>query len=431
MSNPVLGLLFLARAIARVSHSHASGTVLVHQANLTWRLEFHQGKLVCVTGSRYRVNRWRRALIGQQIPVADLMTDQPLASYDPWEYALLSRAVMEGRVDGARAQQVLASLTLEALTQIAGDATVRVTWEVRSSRLLDCAVLESGLYLPGDRLQSLLKESRDLSHLLSRDFPTGAWLDRGLRLEPDRDIPDNRQQTTLSLQPLFNGQRTFWDLALKLNQSPTTTAQMLGYFFRREMIALEVLPDREPQPVVAGHWDRLDRSTGQAPARSNRDPLVACIDDSAVALQRLERIVTQAGYRFYGLRDSMRALAQLIELKPDLILLDLVMPVVNGYEICAQIRRVKALEHTPIVILTGHDGTIDRVRAKLVRASDFLSKISDSNRILETVERHLHGAPSSDGHPHTITSGDSSGTPPARSPHGADTAASTPSLGMA
>lgn len=394
MSDSVVGLLFLARAIARVSHSEASGTLLAHQAHITWRLEFYQGKLVCATGSSYRVRRWQRALLSQQLKVADLMNDQPLASYEPWEYALLSRAVMEGQVDGARAQDVLAGLTLEALTQIAGDATVRVTWEARSSRLLDCAVSESGLALSGDRLQGLLKESRDLSHLLSRDFPTCEWLDRGLRLEPDRNIPDQHQQTTLSLQPLFNGQRTFWDLARKLNQSPTTTARMLGYFFRREMIALEVLPDREPQPVVSGG---LARSAGQAPVRSKRDPLVACIDDSTVALQRLERIVTRAGYRFYGLRDSMRALAQLIELKPDLILLDLVMPVVNGYEICAQIRRVKALEHTPIVILTGHDGAIDRVRAKLVRASDFLSKISDSNRILETVERHLQGVPPTDG----------------------------------
>jgi chemotaxis family two-component system response regulator PixG len=167
---------------------------------------------------------------------------------------------------------------------------------------------------------------------------------------------------------------------------------MLGYFFRQQLLTFQVLPDLEFHPMLT--------STGYAtPATKTEPPLVVCIDDSMVVLQRLERIVTQAGYRFCGMRDSVQALTQLIELKPDLILLDVVMPVVNGYEICAQIRRVKALEHTPIVILTGHDGTIDRVRAKLARASEFLSKVSDSRQILATLERHLPSHNSTRPHP--------------------------------
>jgi chemotaxis family two-component system response regulator PixG len=320
------------------------------------------------------------------------MAGQPPTSYDPWEYALVSRAVMTGQLDSGKAEHVLAALTLEALTQIATDATIRMTWEARSNRLLDCAAVSSGLHLPGDRLQQLLKDARDLSQLLPSDRPVHAWIDRGLSLDAGIELDDSRQHTALSLQPLFNGRRTFWDLALKLNQSPAMTARMLGYFFRQQLLTFQVLPDLEFPPMLS--------STGYAtPATKTEPPLVVCIDDSMVVLQRLERIVTQAGYRFCGMRDSVQALTQLIELKPDLILLDVVMPVVNGYEICAQIRRVKALEHTPIVILTGHDGTIDRVRAKLARASEFLSKVSDSGQILATLERHLPSHNSTRPHP--------------------------------
>ena len=71
------------------------------------------------------------------------------------------------------------------------------------------------------------------------------------------------------------------------------------------------------------------------------------------------------------------------------------MPVVNGYEVCAQIHRVEQLKDTPVVFLTSQDGLIDRVRAKLVKASGFLSKPVDPDTVLETVERLVTTAKSS------------------------------------
>ncbi|NJK63762.1 MAG: response regulator, partial [Synechococcaceae cyanobacterium SM2_3_1] len=72
-------------------------------------------------------------------------------------------------------------------------------------------------------------------------------------------------------------------------------------------------------------------------------------------------------------------------------LLDLMMPVVNGYEICAQIRRVSGLKSVPVVILTSNDGVVDRVRAKMVDSTDFLAKPVDPKKLLETMQRHLPG----------------------------------------
>jgi two-component system, chemotaxis family, response regulator PixG len=91
-------------------------------------------------------------------------------------------------------------------------------------------------------------------------------------------------------------------------------------------------------------------------------------------------------------QDSMRAIATLLSRKPELIFLDLVMPNTNGYEICSQLRKVSAFRDTPIVILTGNDGIIDRVRAKVVGASDFLSKPVDAATVLEVTNRYLQQA---------------------------------------
>jgi chemotaxis family two-component system response regulator PixG len=72
------------------------------------------------------------------------------------------------------------------------------------------------------------------------------------------------------------------------------------------------------------------------------------------------------------------------------------MPNTNGYEICIQLRKVSAFRETPIIILTGNDGIIDRVRAKVVGATDFLGKPVDAETVLAVANKYLkHLKPSS------------------------------------
>ena len=72
-----------------------------------------------------------------------------------------------------------------------------------------------------------------------------------------------------------------------------------------------------------------------------------------------------------------------------MIFLDIGMPIVNGYEICTQVRRVEKLKHIPIVFLTGNDGIIDRVRAKVSGANDFISKPIEIEKIINTINKYI------------------------------------------
>lgn len=65
------------------------------------------------------------------------------------------------------------------------------------------------------------------------------------------------------------------------------------------------------------------------------------------------------------------------------------MPVANGYEICAQLRRAKVLSETPVLILTGRDGAIDRVRANLAGATGFVSKTAGAEALVAAIARRL------------------------------------------
>ena len=116
---------------------------------------------------------------------------------------------------------------------------------------------------------------------------------------------------------------------------------------------------------------------------------VVYIDDSLADSHAMGKIVEGAGYSYANISDSLQALSQLIDLKPQLIFLELVLPVTNGYELCAQIRRIPLFKWTPIIIVTTSRRVSDRVRAKMVGASDFLSKPIRAQPILKALIKHL------------------------------------------
>jgi two-component system, chemotaxis family, response regulator PixG len=131
-------------------------------------------------------------------------------------------------------------------------------------------------------------------------------------------------------------------------------------------------------------------STIATPATSRvRKGMIACIDDSPMIGEQIKEILQPFGYEVKVITNPLQGIATLLQDKPDLIFLDLVMPNTNGYELCTFLRKTSAFQNLPIVILTGHDGVIDRMRAKMAGASDFMSKPPDAMKVLQMVEKHL------------------------------------------
>lgn len=99
--------------------------------------------------------------------------------------------------------------------------------------------------------------------------------------------------------------------------------------------------------------------------------------------------MNEHGYRCFGIQDPLKIMLGLIRNKPNFIFLDLLMPIVNGYEVCEQIRKTPSLKDVPVIILTGKDGLIDRMRSKMVGATGFLGKPVDEDAVLKMLEKYL------------------------------------------
>ncbi|MDY6898684.1 MAG: response regulator [Cyanobacteriota bacterium] len=116
---------------------------------------------------------------------------------------------------------------------------------------------------------------------------------------------------------------------------------------------------------------------------------VACIDDSLTILKSIERFLDDDKFSVVKINDPVKALMQILRSKPDLILLDVEMPNLDGYELCSLLRRHSAFKNIPIVMVTGRTGFIDRAKAKMVRASGYLAKPFTQSELLKVVFKHI------------------------------------------
>ncbi len=201
--------------------------------------------------------------------------------------------------------------------------------------------------------------------------------------------PDNYQDLISSL----DGTQTLRNLAAKKNLNAIDFTQSLLPLVKTGAIVLSKEPKVSQSPIEI--VEKKNDSSHNSNQQQEQPPLIVCIDDSLSVHQTMGKILSEQGYRFLSLSEPLKALLLLIKNKPDLIFLDLLMPVVNGYEVCAQIRKAPSLKDIPVVILTGRDGLVDRMRAKLVGSTDFLPKPVESEGVLKMLDKYLTNASSS------------------------------------
>ncbi|MEO0434531.1 MAG: response regulator [Cyanobacteria bacterium J06656_5] len=118
-------------------------------------------------------------------------------------------------------------------------------------------------------------------------------------------------------------------------------------------------------------------------------PVIACVDDSPNTLDQIERFLGEENYSVFKFLEPIKATFQLKRLKPDMILLDLTMPTISGYELCRMLRRLPGFEEIPVVMVTGKKGIINKTRAKLVGATDYLEKPFNRASLLDVISRNL------------------------------------------
>ncbi|ESA36268.1 response regulator receiver protein [Leptolyngbya sp. Heron Island J] len=372
----------LTKNIKAIIQTQTNG--YIHLKTITgeqWWLDFRVGRLLWAGGGQHRFRRWQRLL---RTHCPDLPPDEVRLResevFDHWEYVALSVLVRRQQMTREIAIAIIQATLTEVLFDIC-QAVSNITQIAHSmdhqARLSEpMAILSSTALFYRVRTELQSWQNAELNEASPNLAP--------VIMDAERLKQCTQPRTYQILKRLLHGTRSLRELSQITGHEVSSLGCMISAYVDRGMVILHRIDDL-PNPYAT--------PAPKAPLKAAQKlPLIFCIDDSPQVGYLIEEALRPAGYRCISIQDSIQALAQIIRHKPSLIFLDLVMPVANGYEICKQIRRVKTFRKTPIVILTGNDGIVDRMRAKAVGATDFMPKPVDPVKVIEMVRYQLANA---------------------------------------
>jgi twitching motility two-component system response regulator PilG len=112
---------------------------------------------------------------------------------------------------------------------------------------------------------------------------------------------------------------------------------------------------------------------------------VVLIDDSNTIRRSGEIFLSQAGCQVVLAEDGFEGLSRVVDTKPDVIFVDIMMPRLDGYQTCALIKNNSEFKNTPVVMLTSKDSLFDRARGQLVGSDQYLTKPFSKKSLIDAV----------------------------------------------
>jgi two-component system, chemotaxis family, response regulator PixG len=397
--------------IKKIKSQSFSGNLIVKvEAHPNWIFSFRLGRLAWVDGGIEPIDCWQRNLTLANL---DLPAKKLAEINNPHKTALdshvLAELLVEELIDRQKCAELVARMTIESLfdvIQFSQHSGNRLSYQLSQTRVSND---QPNLVLP------LL----EIEPILTKSIQTWQeWSNAGLAayapslfciISPSIDLTQlannpNLHHTVLAI----DGNRSLRSLAANNRQSVINFTSTLLPLLRAGFINLSSQPksrvskinNPEPSNQLSSEAKQLSSETSsrlvnkllQLPISmpiEAKGSLIACIDDSILIYQSLEKILSDNGYRCYGVQDPLKIMPSLIRNKPDFIFLDLLMPITNGYEVCEQIRKTPSLKDIPVIILTGKDGLIDRMRSKIVGATGFLGKPVQAESVLKMIDKYL------------------------------------------
>ncbi|MFM7887729.1 MAG: response regulator [Pseudanabaena sp.] len=371
----------------QVLFQQATGELVVTDENELapdWNIYFYLGRLVYATGGKHRVRRLARAIRqnAHNINIQDLLK-KANPTTEAWELKLMEMAIQESQLTTQQARGIIQTSIYEVFYSLSEQKDLQVSWKPLDSLSFKPIVVLSTMQILDNVTSAQAKWNKaGLSHVQNMiqgfSFDISPYIANPEQLKVKLDADAISSKTYNSINKVLNGTNTLWDLSIIMHCSLIAVMRSLLPLIIDGIVAFREIPD-----WASPNWKI------SAKHQSSYRGLIACIDDSPQIEMEMRRILEPLGYEVLGITDPLQSVSTLLEHKPDLIFLDLLMPNTNGYELCTFLRKTTTFQDVPIVILTGRDGVMDRVRAKMAGSSDFLSKPPDPSKVLQILRRFL------------------------------------------
>jgi CheY-like chemotaxis protein len=164
-----------------------------------------------------------------------------------------------------------------------------------------------------------------------------------------------------------------------------------GFLYLQEAVRMNpsnVLLDAQVNALAIRLSEMEEQQTAHDLMSKNRKILV--VDDSPTVRKLISGKLEKCGHEVVCAVDGADALEKIKELKPDLVLLDITMPRMDGYQVCKHIRGDEETKDVPVVMISGKDGFFDKVRGRMAGTSGYITKPFGPETLMKTVETYLN-----------------------------------------
>ncbi len=165
---------------------------------------------------------------------------------------------------------------------------------------------------------------------------------------------------------------------------------------RQGIASLQKAAQLNPNDVMLGSQVnflkiRMSEIEQQESANSQmiKGKTILVADDSATVRKLISSKLEKSGHQVICAVDGVDALEKLKEFVPDLVLLDIMMPQLDGYQVCKIIRTNELTKDIPIVMISGKDGFFDKVRGRMAGTSGYITKPFGPETLMRTVEAYI------------------------------------------
>ena len=379
--------------LTNLANSQASGVLQVSNSRAQWNVYLEQGQIKCAANSVQQLmvvldyhlrclGLQNAAAAAKSIPASSAEYQNP---EDNWLTGgriipSINWLVWRQHLNPQEAQQIFASLSKEAIETFLWLKEGDRQWFKNSS--LPQHALAARVTFENLELLPIIQGAQQRIH---------EWQKFSAAIRSPYQCPylANPQSLTKSSPPVllkiakFLKGLSFRQLALILNQDELRIAQLLHPHINSGDLTI-----REP-PEPFALLPHIPSNAVAIATEAKGKQKIACIDDSPTILDEMQRFLGNDAYEITTIDDPLKAAPILLRIKPDLILMDISMPNINGYKLCSFFRGSASLQKVPIIMVSGRTGFIDKTRAKMVGATDYLTKPFSQTELLTVVNRYL------------------------------------------
>jgi twitching motility two-component system response regulator PilG len=355
-------------------------------SSVSWHIYLLRGNIQYVSttvGQQTRLNYlWQRFKLGSNCPA--LLEDLNVSEYSQLCQWLADRQLSESNI-----KKLLFMLTAEGLTQALSIDQTNIEFKPakRINKSLVSCEFEKYYGQIKDQIETWREVRSYLFSPLSRLYLDQKnalkfykfW--KELYTNPELE-PLTKSQPLSTFASLFVAKNNLYQIAHKTQTNTSFLIKILRQSLEDDLICLLPYCEVNLKNNVNNNTDSNNKQLSEN-NQNNLSSLIVCIDDSKTVQRQVQMTLEAAGYQVLGIVDPTIALKNLAQHQPKVIFLDINMPNINGYDLCSLLRKSQKFKDIPIVMLTGRDGMIDRVRAKLVGATDYLTKPCDPNKLIQ------------------------------------------------